>query len=83
MKNAPILILDEITSNVDPVNKVLIQEAVSALAKNRTVLVIAHQLGTIRSADQILVLKKGKVVEKGTHETLLANKGYYHTLIQS
>lgn len=81
LKNAPILVLDEVTSNVDPVNEALIQEAISELAKNRTVLVIAHHLSTIRSADQILVFKNGSIVESGTHTELLTNtNGYYSTL---
>ena len=81
LKDAPILVLDEMTSNVDPVNEVLMQRAVSALARNRTVLVVAHHLGTIRSADQIIVMQQGKIVQRGTHEQLLEEgKGYYRTL---
>ena len=80
LKDAPILILDEMTSNVDPVNEALIQEAVTELAKNRTVLVIAHHLKTIQHADQILVFKKGMLVEKGKHGGLLAKQGYYAQL---
>ena len=80
LKDAPILILDEMTSNVDPVNEALIQEAVTELAKNRTVLVIAHHLKTIQHADQILVFKKGMLVEKGKHRELLAKQGYYAQL---
>lgn len=81
LKDAPILVLDEMTSNVDPVNEVLMQRAVSALARNRTVLVVAHHLGTIRSADQIIVMQQGKMVQRGTHEQLLEEgKGYYRTL---
>ena len=81
LKDAPILVLDEMTSNVDPVNEVLMQRAVSALARNRTVLVVAHHLSTIRSADQIIVMQQGKIVQRGTHEQLLEEgKGYYRTL---
>lgn len=81
LKDAPILLLDEITSNVDPVNEALIQEAISELAKDRTVLVIAHHLSTIRSADQILVFQDGRIVQSGQHETLLSDSdGYYHKL---
>ena len=80
LKDAPILILDEMTSNVDPINEALIQEAVTELAKNRTVLVIAHHLKTIQHADQILVFKKGMLVEKGKHRELLAKQGYYAQL---
>lgn len=81
LKDAPILLLDEITSNVDPVNEALIQEAISELAKDRTVLVIAHHLSTVRSADQILVFQDGRIVQSGQHETLLSDSdGYYHKL---
>ena len=81
LKDAPILLLDEITSNVDPVNEALIQEAISELAKDRTVLVIAHHLSTIRSADQILVFQDGRIVQSGQHEALLSDTdGYYHKL---
>ena len=81
LKDAPILVLDEMTSNVDPVNEVLMQKAVSALAQNRTVLVVAHHLSTIRSADQIIVMQQGKIVQQGTHEQLLEESaGYYRTL---
>ncbi len=81
LKNAPILILDEMTSNVDPVNEFFIQEALSELAKNRTVLVIAHHLNTVRSADQILVFRHGTIAQKGSHQDLLKKKeGYYNLL---
>jgi len=83
LKDAPILVLDEVTSNVDPVNEALIQEAISELARNRTVLVIAHHLKTIRSADQILVFKKGEIVERGRHEDLLKEDSYYNSLFNS
>ena len=82
LKNAPILILDEMTSNVDPINESLIQEAITELAKNRTVLVIAHHLKTIQHADQILVFQKGKLLEKGKHQELLQKEGYYKKLWQ-
>ena len=80
LKDAPILILDEMTSNVDPVNESLIQDAITELAKNRTVLVVAHHLKTIQKADQILVFQKGKLLEKGKHDELLAKNGYYTKL---
>ena len=80
LKNAPILILDEMTSNVDPVNESLIQDAITALAKNRTVLVVAHHLKTIQKADQILVFQKGNLLEKGKHGELLEKDGYYTKL---
>ena len=80
LKDAPILILDEMTSNVDPVNESLIQDAITELAKDRTVIVIAHHLRTIQKADQILVFQKGKLLEKGKHRELLEKDGYYTKL---
>ena len=80
LKDAPILILDEMTSNVDPVNESLIQDAITELAKNRTVLVVAHHLKTIKKADQILVFQKGNLLEKGKHGELLDKNGYYTKL---
>lgn len=80
LKDAPILILDEMTSNVDPVNESLIQDAITELAKNRTVLVVAHHLKTIQKADQILIFQKGNLLEKGKHGELLAKNGYYTKL---
>ena len=80
LKDAPILILDEMTSNVDPVNESLIQDAITELAKNRTVLVVAHHLKTIQKADQILVFQKGNLLEKGKHGELLDKNGYYTKL---
>ena len=81
LKDAPILLLDEMTSNVDPINEALIQEAVSELAVDRTVLVVAHHLSTVRSADQILVFRGGSIVQAGTHESLLEDAdGYYSAL---
>lgn len=80
LKDAPILILDEMTSNVDPVNESLIQDAITELAKNRTVLVVAHHLKTIQKADQILVFQKGNLLEKGKHGELLDKNCYYTKL---
>ena len=80
LKDAPILILDEMTSNVDPVNESLIQDAITELAKNRTVLVVAHHLKTIQKADKILVFQKGNLLEKGKHGELLDIDGYYTKL---
>ena len=81
LKDAPILLLDEITSNVDPVNEYRIQQAMSALIRNRTVLVIAHHLQTIRNAHQIIVMEKGQLMEKGTHAELEAKGGMYCKLL--
>ncbi|MBQ9237761.1 MAG: ABC transporter ATP-binding protein [Treponema sp.] len=83
LKNAPILILDEMTSNVDPVNESLIQDAVTELAQKRTVLVIAHHLKTVQNADQILVFKNGELLENGNHKMLLDSHGYYAKLWQA
>lgn len=77
LKNAPILILDEATSALDSESERLVQEALATLMHNRTTLVIAHRLSTIERADRILVLDKGRVVESGTHSSLLQANGYY------
>ena len=81
--DAHILILDEATSNVDTRTEQHIQAAMRNLMKNKTCFVIAHRLSTIRSADHILVLDGGQVVEQGTHESLMAQKGFYHRLYQA
>ena len=79
-KNPPILILDEATSSLDTKSEKLVQDALKKLMKNRTSLVIAHRLSTIQNADNILVLKKGKVVEQGNHNDLLEQNGIYKSL---
>ena len=78
-----ILILDEATSSVDTRTEMLIQEALLQLMEGRTAFVIAHRLSTIRSADQVLVIDGGRIIERGTHESLLAQKGFYYNLYMS
>lgn len=80
IKDAPIVLLDEVTSALDIQNENLIQKAISHITKNKTVIVIAHKLNTIKDCDNILVFDKGKIVEQGTHEKLLNQNGYYKKL---
>ena len=82
LKNAPVILLDEATSSLDPENEVEIQRALSELVKEKTVVVIAHRLRTVVNADQILVLKDGKLEESGTHEKLMEKNGLYRQLYQ-
>ena len=81
LKNAPVLILDEATSHLDAVNEQAVRDALALLARDRTTLVIAHRLSTVRDADRIIVLDAGRVVETGDHETLLAEGGLYARLV--
>ena len=83
VENAPLLILDEATSSVDTRTEILIQEAMDKLTEGRTSFVIAHRLSTIRNADMILVMKDGDIIEKGNHEELIAQKGFYCDLYNS
>ena len=80
LRDAPILLLDEATSALDSENELAVKTAVEALSKNRTTLVVAHRLATVKKADRIIVLNHGKVVATGTHEELLANGGLYARL---
>ena len=83
LKDADITIFDEATANIDPENEDKLKEAIESLTKNKTVIMIAHRLKTIRNADQILVLKDGEIVERGSHEELIKNNGLYSDLINA
>lgn len=82
LKNPPILILDEATSSLDTESEKLVQEAINNMMQQRTSLVIAHRLSTIRHADEIVVLQKGKIVERGKHEALIQQNGFYKKLVE-
>ena len=83
LKDADIIIVDEATASIDPENEEKLKEAIESLTKNKTVIMIAHRLKTIRNADQILVLKDGEIVERGNHEKLIENNGLYSDLINA
>jgi ATP-binding cassette subfamily B protein len=80
LKNAPLLLMDEATSALDPINEQAVQAALHKLVQGRTVIVVAHRLSTIRSADQILVLQAGEIVQRGKHAELMASEGLYARL---
>ncbi len=82
LKNPPVLVLDEATSALDTESERLVQDALTNLMKNRTSIVIAHRLSTIRNADEIVVLKEGEIIERGTHDTLIGAGGLYSNLCQ-
>jgi subfamily B ATP-binding cassette protein MsbA len=82
LKNPPILILDEATSSLDTESERLVQDAINNMMQNRTSIVIAHRLSTIRHADEIIVLQKGKIVERGNHERLITENGFYRKLVE-
>jgi len=82
LKNPPILILDEATSSLDTESERLVQDAINNMMQNRTSIVIAHRLSTIRHANEIIVLQKGKIVERGTHDFLMHQNGFYKRLVE-
>lgn len=82
IKEAPIIILDEATANVDPENEEALMQAIHSLTKNKTIIMIAHRLKTVEHADQIIVLNQGRIVEQGKHQELLAKRGLYSRFIQ-
>lgn len=83
LKDDPIVVLDEATASIDPENEQLIQQALTELTREKTVVVIAHRLATIEHADQILVVEDGTVVQRGTHEELLAQEGVYRRFVEA
>ena len=82
LKDAPIIILDEATASIDPENEHLIQRAIDELSKGKTVITIAHKIGTIKNADQIIVLNDGEVIQKGDHQKLITEAGTYRDFIE-
>jgi ATP-binding cassette subfamily B protein len=82
LRDAPILLLDEATSALDSESETLVQRALDAIMQGRTTLVIAHRLATVTRADRILVLDQGRLVEEGTHQSLLGNGGIYARLAE-
>ena len=83
MKDAPVIILDEATANVDPENEKELMEAIEALTKEKTILMIAHRLKTIRNADHIFVVDKGRIAEEGNHASLMQRDGIYRRFVDS
>ncbi len=81
LKDAPIVILDEATANVDPENEDRLQKAIEALTRDKTIIMIAHRLKTVRHADQILVVDHGRIVQQGTHEQLIGQPGIYAAFV--
>ena len=81
MKDSPIIILDEATANVDPENEKELMDAVESLTKEKTVLMIAHRLKTVRNADHIFVVDKGRIVQQGKHEELIRQDGIYKNFV--
>ena len=83
MKDSPVIILDEATANVDPENERDLMQAIDALTKEKTIIMIAHRLKTVMNADQILVVDKGRIVQRGSHEELMAEEGIYRRFVEA
>ena len=83
MKDAPVIILDEATANVDPESEAELTAAIEELTKEKTIIMIAHRLKTVRHADQIFVIDNGKIVQHGAHKELMKQKGIYRTFVES
>lgn len=83
LKDAPIIILDEATASVDPENERELQTAIAELTKDKTIIMIAHRLSTVRNADQIVVLDKGQIVQRGTHRELMNEQGLYRRFVET
>ena len=83
LKDAPIIILDEATANVDPESEQELTAAIEALTKEKTIMMIAHRLKTVRHADNILVIDGGKIVQRGTHDELMHQGGIYRRFVES
>ena len=83
MKDAPIIVLDEATANVDPENEADLIKAIDALTKEKTIIMIAHRLKTVRNADKILVIDNGKIAQQGTHDELMKTEGIYRSFVES
>jgi subfamily B ATP-binding cassette protein MsbA len=82
LKNPPILVLDEATSSLDTQSERIVQDAINKLMQNRTCIVIAHRLSTVQHADEIIVLDKGSIVERGNHNDLISKNGVYKKLVE-
>ena len=83
MKDSPVIILDEATANVDTENERDLMQAIDALTKEKTIIMIAHRLKTVMNADQILVVDKGRIVQRGSHEELMAEEGIYRRFVEA
>ena len=81
-EDSPIIILDEATANVDPENEAELTKAIEELTKEKTIIMIAHRLKTVRNADNIIVIDKGKIVQQGRHDDLMSEEGIYRTFVE-